>query len=63
MFAIPEAGISVCELGAGRGQQAKVMARVWPKSHFLASDISEEAIHKGQQRAEKEKISNLRWKV
>lgn len=58
-----ESGVQVCEFGAGKGYQARLMAQIYPKSTFLVTDISEEAIHKGQKIAEKQKLTNLKWKV
>jgi len=58
-----ESGVQVCELGAGKGHQSMLMAKMYPKSTFLVTDISEEAVHKGQKIAEKQKLTNTKWKV
>lgn len=57
-----EEGIQVADLGCGRGKAAILLAKSFPKSQFLAVDLSAEAIAAGRADAMAAGIENLTFR-
>ena len=57
------AGISVLDLGCGRGIALRQLAARYPKSRFTGIDFSVEAIGWAREQAAKENLPNLRYEV
>lgn len=58
-----EEGISVLDLGCGRGRALLKMAELFPKSRFKGIDISEEAINWAQNEAVKRELDNIEFEI
>jgi SAM-dependent methyltransferase len=58
-----EAGISVLDLGCGRGIALRKLAALYPKSRFIGIDFSAEAIGWANEQAARENLANLRYEV
>jgi ubiquinone/menaquinone biosynthesis C-methylase UbiE len=58
-----EKGISVLDLGCGRGKALNLMARVFPNSRFVGYDLSEEAIEYAENEARQLNLKNVRFEV
>ena len=58
-----EQGITVLDLGCGRGRALLKMAGLFPKSQFRGIDLSEEAIQWAQNEAERRKLHNIEFEV
>ncbi len=58
-----ENGISVMDLGCGRGRALNLMASWYPNSSFIGYDLSEEAIAYGRAEAERLGNTNISFEV
>lgn len=58
-----ENGISVLDVGCGRGRALMRMAELFPKSKFKGLDLSEEAIEWAKSRVQKRGHSNIEFEV
>lgn len=56
-------GISVIDLGCGRGKAVNLMASLFPKSKFTGYDLSEKAIEFAKRDSNKMKINNIRFET
>ncbi len=56
-------GISVLDVGCGRGVALTKMAKEFPNSKFLGYDLSEEAIEFAKAEAEAQNLTNIQFKV
>lgn len=56
-------GISVLDVGCGRGRALMLMAEKFPQSNFTGYDFSNEAIDDANRNASKEGLSNVRFEV
>jgi ubiquinone/menaquinone biosynthesis C-methylase UbiE len=56
-------GITVLDVGCGRGHAMKRLAQAFPNSRFFGFDFSEEAIAVAQTDVEKMGVANLRFEV
>ena len=54
-----QAGIRVCDLGCAEGIALMLMAKAFPRSHFVGIDISQKAIANAQREAQRQQIGNL----
>lgn len=57
------AGISVLDVGCGRGKAILKMAELFPKSSFKGLDLSEEAISWAKNEAEKRGLENIKFEI
>ncbi len=58
-----ESGISVLDLGCGRGIALRMLAARYPKSRFTGIDFSSDAIAWAREQTSKENLSNLSYEV
>ncbi|MFG0284232.1 MAG: class I SAM-dependent methyltransferase [Phycisphaerales bacterium JB039] len=58
-----EAGIDVLDVGCGAGLAMIYLAERYPRSRFVGSDFSREAISKARDEAERRELSNVRFEV
>lgn len=58
-----ESGIDVLDVGCGSGRALNRMARLYPNSRFVGYDISEEAVARAREGAEKQGLTNARFEV
>jgi len=58
-----QAGIRVCDLGCAEGVALMLMAKAFPRSHFVGIDISKGAIAKAQRETRRQQINNLDFMV
>ena len=56
-------GIRVCDFGCGEGIALMLMARAFPRSHFVGIDISADAILQARESIKKEKIENAAFRI
>ncbi len=56
-------GISVLDLGCGRGRAIMMMAELFPKSRFKGIDLSEEAINWARNEAKKRGLENVEFEI
>lgn len=58
-----EAGIDVLDAGCARGSTLRALAARYPNSRFVGYDLCDDAIAYGQKAADKEGLSNVRFKT
>ena len=58
-----ENGISVLDIGCGRGRALHFLAEKFPRSRFTGFDLSEEAITYARDHANRSRLGNLRFEV
>lgn len=58
-----EAGISVIDLGCGRGRALMKMAEMFPNSSFKGIDLSEEAINWARNEVSERKLDNIDFEI
>ena len=58
-----ESGIKVLDIGCGSGSPGLILAAAYPKSEFYGFDISQEAIQRATNEAEKRNLKNAHFKV
>ena len=56
-------GAKVADVGCGHASSTIIMAKAFPKSHFIGIDFHQESIDKAQVRASEAGISNIEFKV
>ena len=56
-------GISVLDIGCGRGRALHLLAEQFPRSRFTGYDLSEEAIAYARDHANRSELRNLRFEV
>lgn len=54
-----EEGISVVDIGCGRGRAIRKLAKVYPKSKFTGFDLCEDAVEHGKKEIEEEGLKNV----
>ena len=57
------AGIRVADLGCGTGHAINLMAKAYPRSHFVGYDIAPDAIERARGEAQAMGLSNARFEV
>jgi 2-polyprenyl-3-methyl-5-hydroxy-6-metoxy-1,4-benzoquinol methylase len=58
-----KSGISVLDVGCGRGRAINIMARAYPKSSFIGYDISTEGIESARQEAKEWNLTNAKFET
>ncbi|MFK8012242.1 MAG: class I SAM-dependent methyltransferase [Marinicellaceae bacterium] len=56
-------GAKVADIGCGHAASTIIMAKAFPKSHFIGIDFHLESIEKAQQRANQAGVKNIEFKV
>ena len=56
-----ESGIDVLDVGCGQGVAIRIMARHYPRSHFVGVDLGSDAIAVARAEAEREGLRNARF--
>jgi ubiquinone/menaquinone biosynthesis C-methylase UbiE len=56
-------GAKVADIGCGHASSTIIMAKAFPKSHFIGVDFHQESIDKAQARAIEAGVSNIEFKV
>jgi ubiquinone/menaquinone biosynthesis C-methylase UbiE len=56
-------GISVLDIGCGRGRALHLLAKEFPNSRFTGYDLSQEAINYARDRAHRSQLRNLRFEA
>jgi len=56
-------GAKVADIGCGHAASTIIMAKAFPKSHFIGIDFHEESINKAKIRAKEAGVSNIEFKV
>ncbi|MGD1939889.1 MAG: class I SAM-dependent methyltransferase [Leptolyngbyaceae cyanobacterium] len=56
-------GITVADLGCGRGQALHTLARLFPHSHFVGYDLSAEAIAWAKTEAQRLNLNNVTFQI
>ncbi|QJE96353.1 class I SAM-dependent methyltransferase [Luteolibacter luteus] len=57
------AGAKVADVGCGHGASTVLMAKAYPKSHFIGFDLHEESIKVARERAAEEGVANIEFQV